>query len=199
MNAFFSHPFRQLSAALRNDPSQGPEGPGRRTSLRGLAGAATVIVAATSLGGCGFALRQAPTFDFSTVFVTNNVNSPVSKALQRELASSGIQVGQGAPVAGVTDAVVLNVIRDQRERVVVGQTPNGQVRELELRYRFRYTLATPAGKWLIEEQEMMLLRDISFSETDALAKSAEEYLMFNDMQADVVQQVMRRLAAVKTR
>lgn len=199
MNAFFSHPLRQLSAALRNDPGQDPETLGRRASLRRLAGAGALVVAATSLGGCGFALRKAPTFDFNTLLVTTSVNSPVSKALQRELRSSGLSVGVGEPEVGVLDAVVLNVMVDQRERVVVGQTPNGQVRELELRYRFRYSLATQTGKWLIENQEMLLMRDISFSETDALAKYGEEELMFKDMEADVVQQVMRRLAAVKTR
>lgn len=199
MNAFFSHPFRQLSAALRHDPGQGPEAPDRRASLRRLAGAGAVVVAATSLGGCGFALRQAPTFDFANLMVTGSVNSPVSKSLQRELRSSGISVGVGEPEPGVVDAVVLNVMVDQRERVVVGQTPYGQVRELELRYRFRYSVSTPVGRQLIENQEMLLLRDISFSETDALAKYGEEELMFKDMEADVVQQVMRRLAAVKTR
>ncbi|AOW15306.1 hypothetical protein LPB72_02160 [Hydrogenophaga crassostreae] len=155
-----------------------------------------MVALASALAGCGFAMRQAPNFGFTTVYVTQNVTSPVSKALQRELAASGIQVASMPPVAGKAGAVVLGVITDQRERAVVGQTTSGQVRELELRYRFRFSLSTPAGKWLIEDNEMLLERDISFSETDALAKSAEEQLMFKDMESDVVQQVMRRLASV---
>ena len=94
--------------------------------------------------------------------------------------------------------VVLYVIRDQHERVVAGQTDSGQVRELTLRVRFRYTLSTPAGKVLLGDTELLLERDISFSETQALAKSAEEQTMFADMDGDIVQQVLRRLAAVKS-
>jgi LPS-assembly lipoprotein len=171
---------------------------GRRSTLLRIAGAGLLTVTALALGGCGFALRQAPTFSFDTVYVTNSVASTVSKALQRELSTAGIQVIAGAPTGPKARTVVLGVIRDQRERTVVGQTTSGEVRELELRYRFRFNLVTPVGKRLIDDQEILLQRDITFSETDVLAKSAEEQLMYTDMQSDVVQQVMRRLAAIKS-
>jgi LPS-assembly lipoprotein len=70
------------------------------------------------------------------------------------------------------------------------------VRELQLRNRFKFRLSTPAGKNLLPDTELLLERDISFNETAALAKEAEEALMYRDMQSDIVQQVMRRLAAV---
>ena len=40
-------------------------------------------------------------------------------------------------------------------------------------------------------------RDISYSETIALAKEAEEALLYRNMQTDLVQQLLRRLAAVR--
>lgn len=170
----------------------------RRAVWTALAGAGLFVMTG-GLGGCGFALRQAPKFAFSSLRVAVYVGTPVSRALQRELAASGIQVVNTAAVAGQPPVqVVLDVLQDQRERAVVGQTASGQVRELQLRTRFRYRLSTPSGKRLIEETEMLLERDISFTETGALAKAAEEQLMFNDMQGDIVQQVMRRLAAVKS-
>ncbi len=49
---------------------------------------------------------------------------------------------------------------------------------------------------LLDETELLLVRDISYTETAALAKEAEEALQFRDMQRDIVQQTMRRLAAV---
>ena len=170
----------------------------RRQAMRRIAGVGALMAASFALGGCGFALRQAPTFSFDTVYVVDSLSSDVSRALQRELASSGIKVVAGAPAGAPAKAVVLRVVADQRERTVVGQTTSGQVRELELRYRFRFSLSTPPGKRLIENQEILLQRDISFSETDVYAKAAEEQLMYADMQSDVVQQIMRRLAAVKT-
>ena len=169
----------------------------RRALLRGLAGAG-VVLSGGLLTGCGFALRQAPTFAFDSVRVSNYENSPVSRALQRALAASDIRVLNSSSPAAQEAQVVLAVLVDQRERAVVGQTAAGQVRELQLRTRFRFSLSTTAGKSLIESTEILLERDISFTETAALAKASEEYMMFNDMQGDIVQQVMRRLAAVKS-
>ena len=53
------------------------------------------------------------------------------------------------------------------------------------------------GKELIPETELLQQRDISFNESAVLAKEAEEALLYRDMQTDIVQQLMRRLAAVK--
>ncbi|QCB47990.1 LPS assembly lipoprotein LptE [Hydrogenophaga sp. PAMC20947] len=195
MNAQIHTLPSQPSVSVSNAPSV--DG-GRRSTLLRIAGAGALAASALALGGCGFALRQTPTFGFDTLYVTNSLESPVSKALQRELASAGIQVITGAPTGPKARTVVLGVMADQRERTVVGQTTSGQVRELELRYRFRFNLSTPTGKRLIANQEMLLQRDISFSETDVYAKAAEEQLMYTDMQSDMVQQVMRRLAAVKS-
>ena len=58
--------------------------------------------------------------------------------------------------------------------------------------------ARPQGKELIPETELLQQRDISFNESAVLAKEAEETLLYRDMQTDIVQQLMRRLAAVKS-
>ena len=121
-------------------------------------------------------------------------------ALRRALGVSGVPVFVSATPAspqGAAGQVVMTVLVDQRERVVVGQTAVGQVRELQLRSRFRFRLRTASERQLLDDTELLLERDISFTETAALAKEAEEALLFRDMQADIVQQVMRRLAAVK--
>ena len=59
-------------------------------------------------------------------------------------------------------------------------------------------LRTPPVKDLIPETELLQQRDISFNESAVLAKESEENLLYRDMQTDIVQQLMRRLAAVKT-
>jgi LPS-assembly lipoprotein len=180
--------------------------PARRAALRGLAAAGSAGLLA-GLTGCGFALRQAPKFAFESLRVAGYENTSVSRSLQQALVSSGLRVVNSSAAAQtpadpaqaeVPPQVVLHVTLDRHERVVSGQTDTGQVRELTLRARFRFRLTTPVGKVLIEDTELLLERDISFSETVALAKAAEENLMFRDMDGDIVQQVLRRLAAVKT-
>ena len=60
----------------------------------------------------------------------------------------------------------------------------------------RVKLRTLAGKELIPESEIFQQREITFNETAALSKESEEALLYRDMQRDIVQQLVRRLAAV---
>ncbi len=92
--------------------------------------------------------------------------------------------------------VVLEVLDDSREKSVVASTASAQVRELQLRLKFSFRARTPGGRELIPRVELLAKRDLSYSETAALAKEAEESELFRDLQTDVVAQVLRRLAAV---
>jgi LPS-assembly lipoprotein len=150
------------------------------------------------LAGCGFELRQAPHFAFNTIYVGAAPSSSLGNELKRSIAfSDGVTVIGDAARAG-TAQVVLDVLADQREKVVVGLNASGQVREFQLRTRFRFKLRTPQGKELIPETELLQQRDISFNESAVLAKETEENLLYKDMQTDLVQQLMRRLAALKS-
>lgn len=153
-----------------------------------------MLPALAILAGCGFKLREAPNFAFASISVTAPVNSSLANELRRSIAYSG-QVN----VTPSTDAaqVVLDLVSEQREKVVVGLNATGQVREFQLRTRLKFKLRTPGGRELIPETELLQQRDISFSESAVLSKEAEENLLYRDMQTDIVQQLLRRLAAVK--
>ena len=69
-------------------------------------------------------------------------------------------------------------------------------RELTLRVRLSFRLDTPGGRELIPTTELLLERDLTYSETVALAKAQEEAELYGAMQGDIVQQVLRRLARV---
>jgi LPS-assembly lipoprotein len=98
-----------------------------------------------------------------------------------------------------TADVVLDILSEERQQAVVGVNASGQVRELQLRLRVRFRLRTPQGQVLIEPVELSQQRDLSFTETAALSKEIEQATMYRDMQTDIVQQIMRRLSAVKPR
>jgi LPS-assembly lipoprotein len=80
---------------------------------------------------------------------------------------------------------------------VVGVNASGQVREFELRMRINFRLRTAKGEELIAPTAIEQHRSISFNESAVLAKEAEEALLYRDMQADIVQLLLRRLAALK--
>jgi len=151
---------------------------------------------ALSLAGCGFQLRKAPDFAFTTLFSGLPESSPLGVELRRSLESTR-RVKVITDGRQINDAqVILDVLGDQREKQVLSRNATGQVREFQLRVRFRFKLRTLAGKELIPETEILQQRDISFNESAVLAKEAEENLLYRDMQSDIVQQVLRRLAAV---
>lgn len=149
------------------------------------------------LSACGFQLRKAPDFAFDHIYIAMPENSTLGNELKRQIAASGkVTVIKDARQLS-TAQVVLDSLLDQREKVVVGLTASGQVREFQLRVRFRFQLRDHEGKILIPVTELLQQRDISYNESAALAKEAEEQLLYRDMQSDIVQQLMRRLAAVR--
>jgi LPS-assembly lipoprotein len=172
----------------------------RRAVLRtwALVGAAGVLAVALALPGCGFQLRGAQSYAFKTIFFSNGDSSSLMTELRRTIESNGdvraITDGKLLPTA----QVILDVLSDQREKTVVGVTSSGQVREFQLRLRFKFKLRGQDGKELIPETEILQQRDISFNESAVLSKEAEEALLYRNMQTDIVQQISRRLAAVRS-
>lgn len=159
--------------------------------------AAVVSSTALALPGCGFALRQAPDFAFSTFYSPLGEGSPLGVQLKRSLQGTGkVRVVSEVSQLGA-NGVILDVISDTREKVVVGLNAAGQVREFQLRMRLKFRLRTPQGRELIPETEILQQRDISFNESAVLAKESEEQLLYRDMQNDIVQQLLRRFAAAE--
>jgi LPS-assembly lipoprotein len=176
-------------------PAGAPEAEAARSVRRHLLAAGA---AAALLAGCGFQLRQAPDFAFDSIAVQAPLTSALANELRRSLAADG-RLTVVPPSADPKQArVILEMPNELREKVVVGLNATGQVREFQLRTRIRFKLRTAEGKELIPDTELLQQRDISFNEAAVLAKEAEEQLLYRDMQADLVQQLMRRLAALKS-
>ena len=158
----------------------------------------TLLASGAALGvaGCGFQLRKAPNFAFKALFSPFAESSTLGTELKRSLESNG-NVRVISDVRQIDQAdVILDVLIDRREKTVVGLNASGQVREFQLRIRFSFKLRTPGGKELIAPTEILQQRDISFNESAVLAKESEEGLLYREMQSDIIQQIMRRLAAV---
>ena len=147
------------------------------------------------LSGCGFKLRGSQSFAFSTIAILPHPGGGVAQELRRSFGGTVQVIDKDTPATQAQ--VVLDLLSEQREKIVVGVNASGQVREFQLRIRVKFKLTTPQGKELIAEDEILLQRDISYNESAALAKEAEETLLFRDMQSDIVQQLLRRLATVK--
>jgi LPS-assembly lipoprotein len=166
----------------------------RRLFVRSLVAASVLLVTA----GCGFRLRGTPNFAFKSIYINIPDGSAVGNDLKRALAANSALQVISDPQKMLQADVILDALADQREKTVIGSSSAGQVREFQLRLRFSFKLRTPQDKELIELAEILQQRDFSYNESAALAKEAEEALLYRDMQSDLVQQIMRRLAAIRT-
>ena len=149
------------------------------------------------LTACGFELRKAPNYPFKTLYLSVAEASLIGQELKRNIAASG-------QVEVITDArqieradVIFDFLLELPEKVILSRTSSGAVREFQLRFRIRFRLRSRDGYELIPDTELAQERIISFNESAALSKESEEQLLYRDMRSDIVQQVLRRLGAVR--
>ena len=162
---------------------------------RYLLGHATLLTL-IALSGCGFAPRQAPNFPFqSLAFSGFVVRSPMANELRLMIdASPSTRVVDDAAQA----EVILDVLLDSQERARGTITTAGQIRSVNLLYRFKFRVRTATGKELLGPSELTAARSMSYNESQALAKEKEEADLFRTMQVDMADQVMRRLATIQS-
>jgi LPS-assembly lipoprotein len=148
------------------------------------------------LAGCGFQLRRAPELPFKTIYLSGfKPHSPLAEELRRQIATSTTTRVVEVPAQA---EVVLDGQTDKRDKGVVVSTAAGEVREMQLRLHLQFRLRTQAGKELIPSTAIVLSRDMTYNERDALGKEQEEEMLYRAMQADIANQVLRRLAALRT-
>jgi LPS-assembly lipoprotein len=160
------------------------------------AGVCSVLIGmlTLSLGGCGFELKKPAQLPFKSIYGNFSEQTPLGQALKRGILASGGAELIMDPKRMDKAQVILEVINDFKDKVILGRTATGTVNAYQLRLFVTFKLRTQDGSELIPESEISLFRDISFNETIALSKEAEEQLLYKSMQADVADQILRRIS-----
>ena len=147
------------------------------------------------LTACGFQLRGSTELPFRTLWVGFSDASPLGTEFKRYIRG-------GTSTRLVDDPTQaearLEVVSESRDREILSLDGTGQVREYALYYVFVFRVDDGRGRDFIAPTRITLKRDISVDNNTILAKQAEENLLYRDMQSDLVQQLLRRLAAVRT-
>lgn len=159
------------------------------------AGAALLAVAL--LAGCGFKLRGSDgsyNLPFHSIYVGFPDTSPLGTELKRNLRSGDSVVIADKPEAAEAR---LEVVSEARGRQILSLNNLGRVREYQLTYTLTFRVLDTKGAELLGPTEITLKRNLAFNEQEVLAKEAEANLLYRDMQSDLVQQIIRRLAAIK--
>jgi LPS-assembly lipoprotein len=152
----------------------------------------TIAALALLTAACGFQLRGQAKLPFETLYVATLVSSQMGAELKRNIIA-------GTRTKLVNDPAqaqaILTVISEERSKTILSFTTGGTVAEFQLRYRLSFRVHDAKGRDYLPQSQIQLTRDVSFNNAQVLAKESEELLLYRDMQSDMVQQILRRLAA----
>ena len=155
------------------------------------------LLTVATLAGCGFQLRGSDgqyNMPFKSIYLAFAETSPLGTELKRNLrAGDTVRIEDDASKA----EALFDVLGESRGKAILSLNSLGRVREYALSYTLVFRVRDASNRVLLAPTEITLRRNIAFDESQVLAKESEEALLYRDMQADLVQQILRRLAAIK--
>lgn len=153
-----------------------------------------LFVLSLVLAGCGFQLRGAISFPFETLYIAQPETSELRAAIKRQIeAATDARVVDDPNKAQAT----LAILSDSNQRNILSLSSAGRVREFQLLRVFVFRMVDARGREVLAPATIRVGREITFDDTRVLSKESEEALLWRDIQNDLVQQLMRRLAAAK--
>jgi len=153
-----------------------------------------LLSASLLLAACGFQLRGAYSLPFDSIYINLPETGEMHAQLKRSImASSSTQVVD----AQKDGQVMLQILGDQQAKNILSLSAAGRAQEFQLVRTFSFRVVDKAGQDWVPQSQIVLRRDITFNDNQLLSKEAEETLLWRDIQNDLVQQVLRRLATAK--
>ena len=151
-----------------------------------------VVVLGLVTAACGFQLRGQAKLPFETMYLAIPDISPLAIELKRNIiAGTNTKLVRDRAEA----QAILEVTSEERDKTILSLNTSGQVIEFQLRYRLSFRVHDAKGRDYLQRSEIRLTRDVPFNNSLVLAQESEELLLYRDMQGDMVQQILRRLAA----
>jgi LPS-assembly lipoprotein len=167
-----------------------------RSPLRLLLAPIFAVLIAAILTGCGFHLRGVGSgnLPYKAMYIALPDTADVNIWLTRYIKASGSTQVVEDPKAADT---IFQQLGDSRQKTILSVNAQGRVREYRLQLTYTFRIINQKGQVLVPSNEVALTRDISFDDSNILAKDMEENLLWRDMTNDLVNQIMRRLSLIK--
>jgi LPS-assembly lipoprotein len=153
-------------------------------------------ILAAVLTGCGFQLRGtlSGNLPYKTMMIALPDTSEVRVWLERYINAAGsTEIIDDPKLADAT----FQQLSDSRIKTILSVNAQGRVREYRLQLNYRFRVVNAKGQVLVPPNDVSLSRDITFDDSNVLAKDLEEGLLWRDMNNDLVNQIMRRLSIIK--
>lgn len=154
------------------------------------------ISLALLLTGCGFHLRGPSNIPFATMYIKGPQYSPFVVQLKRAITAGSHTKLTDDPKEA---QAILDISGEQRSIQILTLTSGGRVGEYRLYYTVSFRLYNNKNQQFLPLTSIALHRELTFNDAVVLAKTDEENMLYKNMQTDAVQQMVRRLEAVKVK
>lgn len=151
------------------------------------------VLPAALAAGCGFQLRRVDGIPFASLYVDAPPDSVVAQRLRTLLATD--RRTRLAASAAEAEAV-LKLTREERTRTILSLSGAGRVTEYRLGLRLRYSVSGRDERVLAAPETIELNRDMTYDDSQLLAKGAEEQLLIRDMDDTAALRILRRLQSI---
>ena len=143
--------------------------------------------------GCGFQLRRMDGIPFASLYVDAPPGSVVAQRIRNSLGTNG----KTRLAANANEAeAVLKLTQEERTKVILSLSGAGRVTEYRLGLRMTYSISGKDERTLATAEVIELNRDMTYDDSQLLAKGAEEQLLYRDMEENAALRIMRRLQSL---
>lgn len=155
-----------------------------------------VIFILIVLAGCGFHLRgEAIIPDSLKVIYIQGIE--MNKGLGRELKKSLTHNGVLVVSDYQQDSAILTIVEYKVDRRVLSVGSNAKVNEIELYGFVNFKVSDAEGRILSDQQHVEARRDLQFDQNQVIGTTEEARLLREQLDQQLVQSMLRRLAAIK--
>lgn len=149
---------------------------------------------AVLVAGCGFQLRRLEGIPFASLYVDAPPNSAVA---QHIIASLKTNKATRLAASATEAEAVLKIHSEARSKIILSLSGAGRVTEYRLGLNMSYTVSGKNDRTLAAPEMIELSRDLIYDDAQLLAKSAEEGLLYRNMEVDATRRILRRLQSIK--
>jgi LPS-assembly lipoprotein len=145
------------------------------------------------LSACGFHLRGLADIPFKSIYVEGNKN-PISQDVIRALKNNGVEISKEVDKA----EVALEIMNDTTVKRILSLGGGvGVVREFELLHVMTFRMRNTKNELWDAPQTIENRRDFSYNDSEILAKTYEETMLYENMRQDAIREVIRRIQVYK--
>lgn len=153
-----------------------------------------VVLSLVLLGACGFQLKGDTSLPYKSIYISLPESSVLGADLRRQIRANRGTILADSPKDA--EAVFIQ-ISETRDRIIASLNSQGRAREYQLRLRYSFRLVDNQGNLLIPVGNISLAREVTYDDNQVLSKAQEEEFLWQDMQRDLAQQILRRIATAR--